>query len=71
MWLPASLLVAGLVTLLFRNPTKGARPHVSVRAFFAARTPRQWTVRLLMAWMAFPVVYFMFGMTVGLVVQNS
>jgi hypothetical protein len=71
MWLPPCLLVAGLITLLFRNPTQGARPGVGVRAFFAARTPRQWTVRLLTAWVAFPVVYFTFGTPVGLLVQNS
>lgn len=71
LWLVACLLSAGVITLLFRLPTPAESFGASVRGFFSGRTVGQWTWRLAAAWLAFPVVYFVFGMPVGLLVQNS
>jgi hypothetical protein len=71
LWLVSCLLVAGVATRLFRGATPGEPRGASVRAFFAAFTPRQWACRLLAAWLAFPVIYFIFGMPVGLAVQDA
>ncbi len=71
LWLVACLISACLITLLFRNPTPAEPFGASVRLFFAGRTWGQWAWRLFAAWLAFPVVYFVFGMPVGLLVQHA
>ncbi len=71
LWLVACLLSAGVITLLFRNPTPVESFGASVRGFFGGRTVGQWAWRLAAAWLAFPMVYCIFGMPVGLLVQNS
>jgi len=71
LWLVACLLSAGVVTLLFRDPAPAESFGVRVRRFFGGRTFGQWTWRLAAAWLGFPVVYFVFGMPVGLLVQHS
>jgi hypothetical protein len=71
LWLVACLLSAGVVALLFRSPAPGESFGESVRRFFGGRTLGQWVLRLAAAWLAFPMVYFLFGTPVGLLVQNA
>ncbi|MGA9778007.1 MAG: hypothetical protein ACLPRE_04615 [Limisphaerales bacterium] len=63
-----SLSVAGAVVLLFGNRKHGKSFSDNLRRFFADRTVRQWALRFSLAVLAFPVVYFFFGMPVGLLV---
>lgn len=71
LWLVTCLLVTGLIAALFRHPTRDEPLGPNVRRFFAARTLGQWIARFLAAWLAFPVVYFLFGAPVGLLVQEA
>lgn len=71
LWLVACLVSAGVITLLFHTPAPAESFGTSVRVFFGSRTLGQWAWRLAAAWLAFPVVYFVFGMPVGLLVQHS
>ena len=64
------LFVAAVVALLFGGREAGASMLDDVRQFFAARTTGQWTIRLSLAVLAFPIVYFLFGMPVGLMVGD-
>jgi len=70
-WVPASLLLGLMTVLLFQNVTKDVAPRPGARAFFASRTAPEWVVRLMAALLAFPLVYFIFGMMVGLVVEST
>lgn len=63
-----SLFVAGAVVLLFGNRERGTSFSDAVRLFFYHRTVAQWAVRFSLAVLAFPIVYFFFGMPVGLMV---
>jgi hypothetical protein len=63
-----SISVAGAVVLLFGGREVRASFSNDFRQFIANRTKAQWAVRLLLAVLAFPVVYFFFGMPVGLMV---
>lgn len=63
-----SLFVAGAVVLLFGNRERGTSFSNAVRCFFDHRTAGQWAVRFSLAVLAFPIVYFFFGMPVGLMV---
>ena len=62
------LFVAGAVVLLFGGQEPEKTFFHGFRRFFANRTATQWTIRLSAAWLAFPIVYFAFGMPVGLMV---
>ncbi|HXR45867.1 MAG TPA: serine/threonine-protein kinase [Candidatus Limnocylindrales bacterium] len=66
----ACLFVAGAGVLLFTGQG-GQSFSKNLRQFFANRTPTQWTLRLAAAVLAFPLVYFVFGMPVGLIVSDS
>jgi hypothetical protein len=63
-----SVFVAGAVVLLFGNPDRQKSFSGAVRGFFDHRTIAQWALRLSLVLLAFPVVYFFFGMPVGLMV---
>ena len=63
-----SVFVAGTVVLLFANRYRGKSWSDGVRSFFDSRSAPQWAIRLLLVVLAFPVVYFFFGMPVGLMV---
>jgi hypothetical protein len=63
-----SIFVAGAVGLLFGNQDRQNSFFVAARRFFDHRAGTQWAFRLLLAVLAFPVVYFLFGMPVGLMV---
>ena len=62
------LFVAGAVELLFGGREPEATFSDDLRQFFANRTTAQWILRLAAAVLAFPLVYFVFGMPVGLIV---
>ena len=64
------LFVAGAVVLLFRGREAGASFSSNVCQFFANQTAAQWAIRLSAAVLAFPIVYFTFGMPVGLMVGD-
>ena len=66
-----SLFVAGAVALLFDGRKSGTSFSNDLRQFLANRTTAQWTLRLSAALLAFPIVYFVFGMPVGLIVADS
>jgi len=63
-----SVFVAGAVVLLFGNRDRQELFPVAVRGFFDHRTIAQWALRLSLVLLAFPVVYFFFGIPVGLMV---
>jgi hypothetical protein len=63
-----SIFVAGAVVWMFDSRLAGTRLPDSFHRFFGHRTVAQWAVRLSLALLAFPVVYFFFGMPVGLMV---
>ena len=63
-----SVSVAGAVVLLFGGREVRTSFSYDFRQFIANRTKAQWAVRMLLAVLAFPVVYFFFGMPVGLMV---
>ncbi len=66
-----SLSVAGAIVLLFNGRKSGTTFSSDLRQFFANRTSAQWTLRLSVVVLAFPIVYFVFGMPVGLIVSDS
>ncbi len=66
----ACLFVAGAGVLLFAG-RDGESFSKNLRQFFANRTAIQWTLRLGAVVLAFPLVYFVFGMPVGLIVSDS
>ena len=66
--LSLSLFIGGAVALWFTNREGGKSFSDGLRRFFNHRTPGQWAVRFSSAALAFPVVYFFFGMPVGLMV---
>ena len=63
-----SIFVSGTVALLFGPREWGESFSGAVRRLIDNRTAAQQTVRLLLMVLAFPVVYFFFGMPVGLMV---
>jgi hypothetical protein len=63
-----SIFVAGAVVLLFGNLERGISFSDGFHRLFDHRTVAQWAVRLALLLLAFPVVYFFFGMPVGLMV---
>lgn len=65
LFIPPCLLFAAAVTALFKPTPTGLPPHATVRRFFRDRTPRRWALRLLAATLAFPVVYWTFGLMVA------
>jgi len=63
-----SLFVAGAVALMFGSGKWQTSFFDAVRRFRDSRTAAQWAVRLGLVIAAFPLVYFFFGMPVGLMV---
>jgi hypothetical protein len=63
-----SICVAGAVGLLFSNQDRQKSFSAAARRFFDYRAGTQWAFRLLLVVLAFPAVYFFFGMPVGLMV---
>ncbi len=64
----SSLFPAGAVVWLFDSRESAISFFSNVRELCVNRTPAQWIVRLLAGVLAFPVVYFFFGMPVGMIV---
>lgn len=65
LFIPPCLLFAAAVTALFKPTPTSLPPHATVRRFFRDRTSRRWALRLLAATLAFPVVYWTFGLMVA------
>jgi hypothetical protein len=61
LYLPASLFCSAAVAWLFPPLVKGEGFSARVRIFFASRTLGSWAWRLLAAFLAFPIAYFIFG----------
>ena len=61
LYLPASLFCSAAVAWLFPPVVKGEGFLTRVRTFFAGRTFDSWAWRLFAAFLAFPLVYFIFG----------
>jgi hypothetical protein len=68
--LMVSTFVAGAAVWLFGNQDPQKSFFIAARRFFDHRTVAQWAVRLSLVVLAFPVVYFFFGMPVGLMVGS-
>jgi hypothetical protein len=68
--LPPCVLATGLLALLFPPSPSSSTPSADTGGCFAQRGLGQWTARLLAAWLAFPLVYFIFGTPVGLLVGD-
>jgi hypothetical protein len=66
--LSLSLFVAVVVALLFSNREGRKSFSGGFRRFFNHRTAGQWIIRFSWVVLAFPVIYFFFGMPVGLIV---
>jgi hypothetical protein len=63
LFVPCTVLAATL-TLLFR-PIPGKRFAETVSEFCSCRTVAQWTWRILLSVLLFPIVYFFFGIIVS------
>jgi hypothetical protein len=63
-----SLSLAGAIVALFPGSGSGQAFGENLLAFFDNRTVAEWSLRLSAAVLIFPIVYFVFGTPVGLVV---
>lgn len=61
LYFPASLLCGAAIALLFPSVTKGKGFFTWARTFFSERTPGNWAWRLVAAFFAFPLAYYIFG----------
>ncbi len=64
MYLFASLLCAAVMAATFRGVEPVERFGGQLRSFFAGRTAAEWAWRLLLAFLAFPLAYILFGLLV-------
>jgi hypothetical protein len=64
------LLLAGTLASLLRPPGKIRRTRSVLAAFFRGRDLVSWAWRLAAALLAFPVVYFLFGLLVSPIVKE-
>lgn len=67
--LPA-LLLAATAALVFRPGKNGETESRSLGQFFASHSAGQWAWRILAAILAFPIIYFAFGMPVGVLIGD-
>lgn len=65
-----SLLVAAALALLFPPIQLGVGLVANLRTFFARRSAASWAWRLPVAVVAFPIIYFTFGMLVQPLVED-
>ncbi|MBN1512122.1 MAG: hypothetical protein JXB13_08915, partial [Phycisphaerae bacterium] len=65
LFLPPCLLFGAVMAALFRPVRRGGAPIEAIRRFFRGRTWGQWTRRFAAAVLAFPVVYWTFGLMVA------
>lgn len=65
LFIPPCLLFAAVVTALFKPILPGDSPLATIRRLFRDRSPRQWAWRFGAATLAFPVVYWTFGLMVA------
>jgi hypothetical protein len=68
LYFPASLLCSAAVAWLFPSKVQEEGFISQVRSFFEGRTPGSWAGRLLAAFLAFPVVYLLFGRLIAPIV---
>ena len=67
-YLPASLFCTAAVVWLFPSKMQATGFLAQARAFFADRTAGSWTWRLVVAFLAFPCAYLVFGMLISPIV---
>jgi hypothetical protein len=67
-FLPASLFCSAAVAWLFPPSMQGSGFFVQARTFFAGRTIGGWAWRLLVAFLAFPLAYYLFGRLIAPIV---
>jgi len=65
LFVPHCLLFAAAVAALFKPVRTGGSPLAACRRFFGDRSLRQWAWRLGAATLAFPVIYWTFGLMVA------
>jgi len=65
LFLPPCLLLAAVMAALFRPVRRDGAPTEAIRRFFRGGTCGQWTRRFAAAVLAFPVVYWTFGLMVA------
>ena len=68
LYFPASLLCSAAVVWLFPSMVQEAEFIPQARSFFEGRSPGNWAGRLLAAFLAFPVVYLLFGSLISPIV---
>ena len=64
MYLVSSVLCAAAMSALFRPKEQGGGFLVRMKSFFARRSVAEWGWRFLLAFLAFPVAYIVFGLMV-------
>ncbi|MGB7876023.1 MAG: hypothetical protein WBL25_16700, partial [Anaerolineales bacterium] len=64
MYLVSSVLCAAAMSALFRPKEQGEGFLVRMKSFFAGRSVPEWGWRFLLAFLAFPVAYIVFGLMV-------
>lgn len=62
-FLSPSLFVSGAIAILFRPPQTESFLH-SLNTFFSSRNVSQWSWRFVSALLAYPLIYFSFGLIV-------
>jgi hypothetical protein len=68
--LVSCVILAGVVVRLFPGPAPMEAVSVRIRKYFLSRVAGAWVWRLAAAILAFPVVYFLIGAPVGMVVAD-
>ncbi|HEX9331391.1 MAG TPA: hypothetical protein VF896_05860 [Anaerolineales bacterium] len=68
LYFPAALLCSAVVVWLFPLDTQPASFFAQARTFFAGRSISSWAWRLLAAFLAFPVAYYLLGSLIAPIV---
>jgi hypothetical protein len=68
LYVPAALLCSAAVAWLFPSDLPGAGFYAQARTFFAGRPRGSWAWRLLAAFLAFPLVYYLVGSLISPIV---
>jgi hypothetical protein len=66
----SAVFIAGALALMFGGHETAISFFSEVHRFFVHRTIVQWVYRLLVAVLAFPVIYFIFGTPAGMIVDK-
>jgi hypothetical protein len=64
-----ALFMAAIIAVLWRPREDAAQGIGIIPKYFSARKPINWAWRLAVAWLVFPVIYYLMGSVVGPFVQ--